>query len=695
MNPRLKMRALLGAFLLMCISIGAHAQTVSCAGVADWNASTIYNANDKLVFQGNLYSASIQIWGTPPTYCPSCNWYQLLGTCSTGGGTGGSGPTAQITAPAAGATFTAPANITITATTSDTSGTVTKVDFFQGTTLIGTATSAPYSISWTNVAQGSYSVTAVATDNTGATGKSGAVNVVVNSASGGGGGGGGGGSGGPQCINDPPYSAGTAYTVGQLVRNIGHEYRCQVAGWCSSPTSSAYAPGTGSNWPDAWTLTGTCTGGGAAPVVAITAPSASASLACAVPQTVSANASSSDANITKVTFLDGGTLIGSAATAPYSISWLSNTPGSHQLTATVTDDLNNTASSTAVNVTIGACPTNGLASRLLVGYWHDFDNGSGFIKLHDVSPNWDIINLAFGEPVSGSTSQIQFVPFTSTSTAELQSDVQILHGRGKKVLLSVGGQDGHVVLNNSNDVQQFVSSVTGIIKLYGLDGLDVDFEGTSVQLDPGDSDFSHPTTVSVVNLITALHQIASNVGPGFVLTIAPETFFVQVGFQFYGGTSGGDPRTGSYLPLIYGVRDILTLVQVQDYNSGPVLALDGQSYSMGSADFHVAMTEMLLTGFPVANTGHTFPGLRPDQVAIGLPANVNAGNGFTAVPQVEQALNYLTLGQSFGGQYVLRNPGGYRGLHGVMSWSINWDAFSNFSFSQGLRSYLNALPPPP
>lgn len=688
MNPPLTMRALLGVWLLMCFSICAHAQTVSCTGVAAWNATTVYNSNDRLVFQGSLYSATVTIWGTAPTYCPSCNWYQLLGTCSATA-TGG-GPTVGITAPAAGATFTAPANITLTATASDTAGSISKVDFFQGTTLIGTATSAPYTITWANVAQGTYSITAVATDNTGATGTSAAVDVVVNSTSGGGG-----GTGGPQCINDPPYTAGTAYTVGQLVRNVGHEYRCQVAGWCSSATASAYAPGTGSNWPDAWTLTGTCTGGGTPPVVSITTPSAGASLACATPLTVSANASSADAVISKVAFFDGGTLIGAAAAAPFSISWLSNTAGSHQLTATVTDDLNNTVTSPPESVTIGACPTTGQPPRLLVGYWHDFDNGSGFIKLRDVSPDWDIINLAFGEPVSGSTSQIEFVPFTSTSTAELQSDVQIVHGRGKKVLLSVGGQDGHVVLNTATDVQQFVSSVTAIIKLYGLDGLDIDFEGTSIQLDAGDSDFSHPTTVSVVNLITALHQIATNVGPGFVLTIAPETFFVQVGFQFYGGTSGGDPRTGSYLPLIYGVRDILTLVQVQDYNSGPVLALDGQSYSMGDADFHVAMTEMLLTGFPVANTGHIFPGLRPDQVAIGVPANVNAGGGFVAVPQLEQALNYLILGQSFGGQYVLRNPGGYRGLHGVMSWSINWDAFSSFSFTQGLRPYLNALPTPP
>ena len=45
-------------------------------------------------------------------------------------------------------------------------------------------------------------------------------------------------------------------------------------------------------------------------------------------------------------------------------------------------------------------------------------------------------------------------------------------------------------------------------------------------------------------------------------------------------------------------------------------------------------------------------GLRPDQVAFGVPANINAGNGFTPVAEVQKALNYLVLGQSFGGGVI-------------------------------------------
>src|SRR5205085_1358365 len=60
-------------------------------------------------------------------------------------------PTASLTAPANGATFTAPATITVSANASDTDGTISKVDFFAGSTLIGTDTTSPYSITWSNV----------------------------------------------------------------------------------------------------------------------------------------------------------------------------------------------------------------------------------------------------------------------------------------------------------------------------------------------------------------------------------------------------------------------------------------------------------------------------------------------------------------------------------------------------------------
>lgn len=90
-------------------------------------------------------------------------------------------PTVSITSPASGATFTAPASLTIAANAADGDGTIARVDFYAGTQLIATDTSSPYTASWTNVAAGSYSLTAVARDNAGGARTSAAVSITVGS----------------------------------------------------------------------------------------------------------------------------------------------------------------------------------------------------------------------------------------------------------------------------------------------------------------------------------------------------------------------------------------------------------------------------------------------------------------------------------------------------------------------------------
>jgi hypothetical protein len=89
-------------------------------------------------------------------------------------------PTVSLTAPANGTTFSAPATINLAANAADADGTVTKVEFFQGSTKLGEDLTSPYSFSWTNVPAGTYSLTAKATDNANATTTSTAVTVTVN-----------------------------------------------------------------------------------------------------------------------------------------------------------------------------------------------------------------------------------------------------------------------------------------------------------------------------------------------------------------------------------------------------------------------------------------------------------------------------------------------------------------------------------
>lgn len=322
-----------------------------------------------------------------------------------------------------------------------------------------------------------------------------------------------------------------------------------------------------------------------------------------------------------------------------------------------------------------------------------FANGSGYVRMADVPDSWDVINLALGEPTSVTSGDIRFSLSPRTecpnveSVAEFKAAVAAKRAAGKKVLLSIGGQNGQVQLTTTAARDAFVASVSSIIDTYGLDGVDIDFEGHSLYLNPGDTDFRAPTTPVIVNLISALKALTARYGDDFVLTMAPETFFVQNGYQFYGsGPWGGqDPRCGAYLPVIHALRDDLTLLHVQHYNSGPIMGLDDQYHSMGGADFHVALTDMLLTGFPVArDTTKMFPPLRPDQVAIGLPASTQAGNGHTPPAQVTQALDCLTKGTGCGSY---RTHGRWPGLRGLMTWSINWDRFNGGELSRTFDAY--------
>ncbi|MEY3450676.1 MAG: hypothetical protein RL711_501 [Bacteroidota bacterium] len=93
---------------------------------------------------------------------------------------GGTPPTVSLTAPVNNASYTAPATVNITANAADTDGTVSKVDFFAGTTLIGTDNTSPYGFVWNNVAAGNYALTAKVTDNANLVTSSAVIQIVVN-----------------------------------------------------------------------------------------------------------------------------------------------------------------------------------------------------------------------------------------------------------------------------------------------------------------------------------------------------------------------------------------------------------------------------------------------------------------------------------------------------------------------------------
>ncbi len=332
---------------------------------------------------------------------------------------------------------------------------------------------------------------------------------------------------------------------------------------------------------------------------------------------------------------------------------------------------------------VAATPSTGATNgHELIGYWTGSGPGGTLLRLRDVSPQWDVILVAFANvnhQAPEGTMQMHLRP--GMDLGQVKDDIAWLKSRGKKVLISLGGGGEYFSLAQRSSIPNFVNSVTQIVTEYGFDGIDLDFESPSLELDPGDSDFRRPKTASVVNLITALHQLREHFGPSFMLTLVPEGTQIPGGYPSYGG------QFGSYLPLLWGVRDMLTFVDVQDYNTPPLEGLDGEAYQMGSVNYDAAMTELLLHGFNVGGAGEFFPPVPADKVAVGFLTG-------TATPKlVSGAMQYLITGKAPEGvTYQLRRPGGYPEMIGAMFWTIDGDRIESYDFSNLVGPQLHGYP---
>lgn len=324
-----------------------------------------------------------------------------------------------------------------------------------------------------------------------------------------------------------------------------------------------------------------------------------------------------------------------------------------------------------------------LPSPALIGYWHNWNAPEApYIELDEVDSRYNVVNISFGIPINGTDYEIGFTP-AQVPESTLIDQIQTLQSQGRKVLLSIGGANDPIKLDNSTEKNVFISSLNDLISTYGFDGIDIDLEGSSLSVSGGT--IANPTDNHIIHLIDAIKSIMLefqlNNSKKLLLTFAPETAFVQ------GGQSAWSGIWGAYLPVLHALRDSLDLVHVQLYNSGSMYGIDGNIYSQGSADFIVAMTEAVIQGFNVdrwSNQAGPFIGLPQTKIAVGLPACPNAaGGGFVDTATVGSALRYLLGTGPKPGNYTLINGGGYPNLGGMMTWSINWDNVNTCNNSAG------------
>lgn len=129
--------------------------------------SDVYAWDNTRSPDGDMYNSRIT------ESCPS--WYSL---CS-----GNSAPTVSITSPSNGSSITEGDTITISASASDSDGSILNVSFYHGTTLLAEDSSSPYEYTWSNIPAGSYDFTAVAMDDDSVITTSSSVSITVNTSS--------------------------------------------------------------------------------------------------------------------------------------------------------------------------------------------------------------------------------------------------------------------------------------------------------------------------------------------------------------------------------------------------------------------------------------------------------------------------------------------------------------------------------
>jgi chitinase len=320
----------------------------------------------------------------------------------------------------------------------------------------------------------------------------------------------------------------------------------------------------------------------------------------------------------------------------------------------------------------------------LIGYWTGHGPDHHSFPLRDVAPQWDIVIAAFASPVKDAPEgTLAFGLPGGITAAQVKADIALLHQQGRKVLISLGGGGAFFTLDKSSSIPNFVSCVTKIVADYGFDGVDIDFESPSLILDQSDQDVLHPTTPSIVHLIDGLRQLHTHFGAGFMISLVPEGPQIPGGFQTYGG------QFGSYLPITYALRDILSFVDVQDYNTPPFEGLDGEIYQSHTVDYHNALTELVLQGFhPGHDPAQFFPPVPAQQVAVGFLADYEKPD--TIVTAMRSLIGGVAPADA---QYHLSHA--YPGLIGAMFWTIDDDRAMGYLYSNTVGPELHDFPSVP
>ncbi len=378
-------------------------------------------------------------------------------------------PAVSITSPSANAGFKAPATIEITADASAADGTISKVEFYNGNTLLQTEINKPYTCTWKNVPAGKYTLTAKATDDKGSVSTSAGVSISVAA----------------------PSSAprNTAPKVSITSPSVNASYNAPATISMAADASDAdgtvrkvefyngntllhterYTPYT-YTWKDVpageYTLTAKATdnkgsvttsasvsvsvaasssdpsGGNKAPEVYITSPKADQSYKASATVNISVNASDADGKIKKIEFYNGSALLHTELGKPYSWNWKHVKEGNYTITAIATDDKGAETRSKSVTISVTAKKTSHRAAG------NTDTSALNVIKIDTlpVEKNKYVLNLKPELIPSKPAAEIYTLKvFPNPAVDKIQISVEGLQIKNQKAKLSITNLSGIIV----------------------------------------------------------------------------------------------------------------------------------------------------------------------------------------------------------------------------------------------------------
>lgn len=254
-------------------------------------------------------------------------------------------PVVNLTSPANGSVWTAPAALTLQAGVTTNGHTITKVQFYNGTTLLGEDTAAPYAFSTTISNAGTYPLSAKVVYDAGAVASSSNVTVTVNAP-------------------PPPI----------------------------------------------------------APAIVLTSPTNGASFVAPATFGVSAGVTTNGHTITKVMFYLAGTLVGQQSVPPYVCTATNVTAGNYNLTASVVYDSGNAVTSAPVSVVVTS-PTP------LPAPWVSTDIGATGLAGSATSSN-GVFTINGAGTLGGTSDSFQFAYQNMTGRGEIRAKINAVPGAG-------------------------------------------------------------------------------------------------------------------------------------------------------------------------------------------------------------------------------------------------------------------------